>query len=369
METQGLIIVIIVLAATGFYFIELPMEENLIIDFETNKNQITTTEKLNVKVRAENATIKQIIIELGEETKNKQCNETRECLFETEFNPKKGIYSLKIIVETTTETLEETKKITVIDETNKCVNNILFGQCAGEKPLYCNNGILEDNCENCGCEETAYCSNTSCEPKAAPVKLVGIDYPKEVLAGRGFEIIINAELLENIFNGSKYDVQLKIGEKEIIKQFTLDEAKKGEILELKIRGITLEPGTHDLNATIFSLNQKKEITGNIFVENAVTARTTFPKPKTPTITSIFAEGDDVIISWNTIDEATEYKLYKSVDANPVFISYKYYQSFNPEQTSGVIQALEQGTHFFVLTAANDLGGESDYSEVATGVIG
>lgn len=363
-----IIVIIVLVATTGFYFIGLPMEENLIIDFETNKNQITITEKLIVKVRAENATIKQIIIELGGETKSKQCNETRECLFETEFNPKKGIYNLKAIVETTSETLEETKRIIVIDETNKCVNNILFGECAGKKPLFCNSGILEDNCENCGCEETAYCSNNSCYPRAAPVKLVGIDYPKEVLVGRGFEVIINAELLENIFSGSRYDVQLNIGEKEIIKQFTLDEAKKGEILELKISEITLEQGTHDLNATIFSLNQKKEITGNIFVENAVTARTTFPKPKAPTITSIFAEGDDIIISWNTIDDATEYKLYKSVDANPVFISYKYYQSFNSEQTSGVIQALEHGTHFFVLTAANDLGGESDYSEVAMGVI-
>lgn len=363
METSVLIIGFIILAATaGFYFIDLP-EENLIVDFETNKEKLSMGEELTVKVRGTNATLKQITIDFADNKQIKNCENLRDCFFEITVTPKEGVYILKIRVESTTNKIEKTKRITVIKEKQECVNEISFGQCAQEKPLYCNNGLLENNCETCGCETNQYCSNSNCFITAGNINLLVFDYPTEVLIGREFEIIGEIEAVEQIFQGAQYRVELILGEKEIIKNYSL-EAKPGEKIELKI-GLTLEQGSYDLNFSVFALNKEKQLVGNIFVKNAITAKTILTRLDIPQITSIFVEGDDVIISWNKISGAKEYKLYKSVDANPAFISYKYYKSFSAEQNTGVIQALAPGTHFFVLTAANDFGGESEYSEVQT----
>ena len=89
----------------------------------------------------------------------------------------------------------------------------------------------------------------------------------------------------------------------------------------------------------------------------------------PSIQSIFSEGDDAIISWSKVKGAKEYVLYKSVSANPAFISYKKHAVFFGSKNAGVIQALNEGTHFFVITAIDYYNNESEYSNVESTHIG
>ena len=48
----------------------------------------------------------------------------------------------------------------------ECVDGSSFGQCSLEKPKYCQNGNLVDNCEMCGCNVGEICSESLCLKKS-----------------------------------------------------------------------------------------------------------------------------------------------------------------------------------------------------------
>tara|TARA_Y100000294_G_C8561911_1_gene339400 strand:+ start:523 stop:1341 length:819 start_codon:yes stop_codon:yes gene_type:complete len=50
-------------------------------------------------------------------------------------------------------------------EVAKCSDNTPYGECSIEKPAYCDNGKLVDNCFECGCEQGEMCGEGGiCEP-------------------------------------------------------------------------------------------------------------------------------------------------------------------------------------------------------------
>jgi len=48
----------------------------------------------------------------------------------------------------------------------ECADGSSFGQCSLEKPRYCQDGALVDNCEMCGCNAGEICSNSVCLKKS-----------------------------------------------------------------------------------------------------------------------------------------------------------------------------------------------------------
>ena len=76
-----------------------------------------------------------------------------------------GSCSGNIEVGAGTEDKKETKKIfeKIIEE---CADGSSFGQCSLEKPKYCQDGALIDNCEMCGCNAGEICSESACLKKS-----------------------------------------------------------------------------------------------------------------------------------------------------------------------------------------------------------
>jgi len=57
-----------------------------------------------------------------------------------------------------------------------CIDNTSHGQCSTTKPLYCDNGILINKCQSCGCPSSKpYCNSTTnlCEAKCSDGTLFG----------------------------------------------------------------------------------------------------------------------------------------------------------------------------------------------------
>ena len=76
-----------------------------------------------------------------------------------------GSCSGNIEVGAGTEDKKETKKIfeKIIEE---CADGSSFGQCSFEKPKYCQDETLIDNCEMCGCNAGDICSESLCLKKS-----------------------------------------------------------------------------------------------------------------------------------------------------------------------------------------------------------
>ncbi len=58
--------------------------------------------------------------------------------------------------------LEGEKTISKYIPTGKCPDGTSEGECSAEKPKYCDNGNLVDDCSKCGCAQRGLCSNGKC---------------------------------------------------------------------------------------------------------------------------------------------------------------------------------------------------------------
>ena len=77
-----------------------------------------------------------------------------------------GSCSGRIEVGAGAEDKKEAKKIFEEKIIEECADGSSFGQCSLEKPKYCQDGTLIDNCEMCGCNVGELCSNSVCLKKS-----------------------------------------------------------------------------------------------------------------------------------------------------------------------------------------------------------
>lgn len=61
------------------------------------------------------------------------------------------------------EVIKETTNEIIVEQ---CIDGSRFGQCALERPKYCQDGTLVDNCEMCGCRVGEICSESLCLKKS-----------------------------------------------------------------------------------------------------------------------------------------------------------------------------------------------------------
>ncbi|HZX20459.1 MAG TPA: hypothetical protein VFF13_05585 [archaeon] len=361
-------IIVVIAIAVLFTVQKIPVTQ-LDSQFILNSTTLNLGETLEVNITAKNVPIKKIDFQLGTEKRSVDCHNNYECLLHASLQPAIGVYNAKAIIETSSgEKKIHTMRITVTKQKSECVNGVRFDSCSEEKPLYCSNGILVKNCSICGCNEGFYCAEESCSPIAGKLELVQVNYPKEVLKDAKFRVSVIMKAEKTLRSGATYLVELSLGNLVRSETFTIGELAQTDSVKFEIRELSLQESVNDINLSVYALNIEKELLENFFEKNAVTVVSEAKTLEAPQITQFFLEGNDLIISWSKVENASEYKLYKSVDANPVFISYSLFQSFPAEQNSAVIQELEQGTHFFVMTADSEFANESGYSEVETIVV-
>ncbi len=361
---MGKLILLFMISIILFFFIsgctELPEEK---LNVTINATEIQEGQELTLLISSLNHKTSKINLEFGSEKITKICEKPEECLIEKKFIPKKGIYLLKVNAEGTNESFSQ--RIVISESTkNSCLDKTEFNTCSEKKPFYCNAGTIEKNCEKCGCSKGNYCENNECIAEAVIAKIKEINMPEKSPAEKEFTIELIIEGEQELIAGSKYELKLILGEQEKTEIHTITENKK----ETKISvNFEIPLGTHDLNLLLYSLPQKKLI-DMYYKKEAISTISEIPDINPPIIQSIFTEGDDAIINWTKINGASEYRLYKSTNANPAYISYSLFKKFEPEVNSGSAQALTQGTHFFVITAVDYFGNESNYSNVKEAVI-
>lgn len=320
-------------------------------------------EEFKIDASARGTAIKEITVDFGREKKSVECGKSTECTAGFSFTPAPGVYSLRVFAAMENGgKLAESRRVVVNANSKGCLNGVEFGTCDSKKPLYCNEGKLEENCAKCGCPAGSQCSGTSCTQQAAVLRIDGLDFPAKAQAGRNFTVkaVLSAEP-----SGaeSKYVAELKIGKNNFSREFSSSGIVEGGKINVEISGVLAEEGTFDVNLSVFSLLSGKQQVGELFIKNGVAAVQKLEELAPPALASVFAEGDDAVLNWANVEGATEYRLYKSSDVNPAYISYKHVKSFEGPETSGVIQNLPRGTHYFVMTAADAFGNESKYSEV------
>ncbi len=307
--------------------------------------------------------VEEIVVQLGNEKKSFLCPDRQDCSQTFLFTPSAGVHVLKVTGRGE-EALSESRRIAVLErKQDKCLNGILFGECSTEKPLYCDNGEVRSNCGKCGCENGEFCSGSVCRAIAGKLAISKIVFPAVVPLGKKFSVKAELVALEKIFGGAQYAIGLGIGKKKLETTATAPETPKDGIISAGFDGILLGVGIYDVNVSVFALNLEKEALGNYSSNGAIRVALDTVAPEAPEITGVFAEGDDAVITWSGADDTSEYRLYASIEANPAFISYKFAKSFPGNTGSGVLEALSPGTHFFVMTAVDEAGNESKYSNV------
>jgi len=356
----------VIAGAIIFMLIQETAPQNPSLSLSVNKHNLEAGEEIVASARADESIGLTVILEVGQEKKSLECAENP-CVLVLSTAPKPGVYSLRARVTGLEEgkTLEASRRIVVSERKTTCVDGTWFGSCAGKKPLFCSSGVLEEKCSECGCDEGFYCTGKRCAAKALPLELVSLEFPRKAEAGKNF--LVKATLKGESQPGAAYTARLKIGAQELEKN--ISSGPVNGTIEVVFSNVNLNQGSFDLNLTVLAQNIREETSLEHFEENAVIVVSEIGPPAAPAITSVFVEGDDALISWGKVGGASGYRLYKSVDANPAFISYRLLKEFPGESESGVVEALGSGTHFFVMTATDGFGNESDYSNVETAVIG
>ncbi|MEM4326655.1 MAG: hypothetical protein QXZ13_00605 [Candidatus Diapherotrites archaeon] len=348
------ILLIVIISSISFLGCVSPIENSQKpqINFYTTKENFFENEEITFYLSAKNT--EQVIINFGTEKKVLECN--NECEKEFKEKLKAGAYSIEAQAIGKNDTTKVYSKIYVKPTKIKCSDGTENNNCSEKKPYYCENGSLKENCLVCGCEEGYYCNEGKCNISVLKLKKIEADFPNRVTPNSKFVVKAIVEFDEQTIKGTTYYFSLNGNEAQ---KYIFDgETEK----EIELTDYAPKEGTIDISIVSYANENKREIMGTFYKQKAIIVESERKKLDAPTING-FAEGKDIILSWNKIEGAVEYRLYKSLDANPIYISYKLYKKISGNETSIVLQNQNQGGHYFVLTAINAYGEESLYSNV------
>ncbi len=330
--------------------------------------EISSGEELKVFVVGSGHEEAAVVVKLGNETKRVKCqggcNET------VSFFPRPGVYQLYAYVEGAKGKAFETekKRVVVLAGSSSCLNGIPFGECGAKKPEYCNSGVMEKNCAKCGCADGFYCNGTDCHAFAPELKIGLVEYPARAETGKKFSVSTVLSPNSKMPSGARYEAVLGIDGKKFTQSYEASGNEDANFV-ISFNGVALEEGSFDINLAVFALNTQRLEVAEKFIPKAIESLPNLEPLLAPSLYDVFAEGNDAVFTWSKVEGASEYRLYKSSEVNPAYISYKLAAKFGQNAGSGVLQGLERGTHFFVMTAADEFGNESKYSEVKSVDIG
>ncbi len=312
-------------------------------------------DEISLYFSAENAD--KVIISLGKEKKEYEC--TVKCENTIKKKLKAGAYLMQAQAINNNGSAKATAKVYVKPKETKCSDGTENNKCSQTKPYFCENNTLKENCALCGCPQGYYCENNKCMQKAYKLKKIEAEFQEVAAANSEITIKALIELDESTPKGAVY--YLSINGNEPKKYFF--EGKTKDEIEFKVKAPT--QGFLDISIVAYTEDGKREVAGSFYKQNAIKVETESKKLQPPSNLTAFVEGTDIILSWGSVENATYYGVYKSIDANPAYVAYKLYKKVPGKETQIVLQNQEKGGHFFVVTSINAFGEESSYSEVVS----
>ena len=334
-----------------------------------NSESIASGTRLEVSVSALGMAGGKVEAILGAEKQSADCT-LQECSASFSFTPKEGAYYLKVsLVKGGISREASRKRIEVHSEKGGCLDGTAQGACsASGKPLYCDGKSLVGNCTVCGCNQGYYCVSSGCVPEPALISGIEASFPEKIQSGRKFSVHVSGIVSSDVSAGAAYSAELIVDDKKFTKEFEAVAMRAGSTLDFYFSGISLSEGTYDYNLNIFARSTGKQV-GASFGAGTVHVAQSLEPPSAPSITGAFAEGNDVVLEWDTVEGADSYRLYKSSEVSAAFISYMEMRRFGADETTAVVHDLSKGTHFFVMTAVDAFGNESAYGNVKQVSIG
>lgn len=314
-------------------------------------------EEINLNILAKNT--QSVKIFLGEKTEVVEC-ENNYCSISKSVNLKQGVYKIRVVASGEGGKKEETATITVLGPSKKCIGGLLEGQCSKEKPKMCINGALKDKCSVCGCDNGAKCVGESCETLMPLAKKIEVSYPKKIGELQPFKML-GKIFFEGQVNSKKAVAKIFLGQNEFTNDISISTNEK-TVSEFEVLIPAISKGKYDLRVEIYEKLENEKPIITYFEKEAILVVEKGDRLPAPEKLSGFSEGNDIILNWKEVEGANSYNIYKSIDANPAFISYKIIGVASGEN-SFVLQSQKKGTHFFVVTAVDIFGIESDYSNV------
>jgi len=357
MKAMYLVVMIISVAVLAVIFSVLTSEGLINITGQKESIEINSKEsfqpgeKAVFEVKAKAASdIKKIIYVSPNKKEENICNNGKECsaLF-TETFEKAGALVIEIKAELQNgKELTEKKKIQIMETGKKCSDGTIFNSCSKEKPKYCNNGKIENNCEVCGCSQ-GECIGKECV--------------------YGSELEIQEIFLSQEFFKPSQQVNIIIKSEDIPEgkfEFTI-EWKKGSEIE------KTEEKTGEKNCTCKKTTLPIQVTapeeeGNyeinliykeqVYSVEGITIRNDSTAPKPPNgVLAIKIDGK-ILIAWNpnTEDDLMQYKIYRSKENTNAFTTYVFAATAGKEETGKELEIWE--SNYFYLTAVDYFGNES-----------
>ena len=333
---------------------EISPETNL--EIKSNESFVKG-ENAEIKIKAESSfMIKKIIYSSPTKTEEKTCNKTKcEIMFNEVFSKASAFYIEVEIELDNGNKLKEKKKIIVTETEKKCSDGTVFGECSLNKPDYCNNGKIEENCGLCGCEK-GECINGSCGIKEEELEIIGMHPTKKFFKPeKEVNLVIES-------NGAKGTFEFAI------------EWKKNGIIEkseVKTKTVSGNTGTDYTGFELMVTAPKKEgvylievsYQGKTYSESGITIRNDSTAPAMPTgLTARKAEGK-VLIGWNqnSEDDLMQYIVFRSNEDNQAYTTYIKAQTLNKTVTGTELDLWQ--TNYFYIVAVDYFGNKSAPSTV------
>ncbi|MBN2127539.1 MAG: hypothetical protein JW703_04065 [Candidatus Diapherotrites archaeon] len=295
------------------------------------------------------------------------CKNKKECEFSFNqiFN-KTGTQEITLILNSENESIPM-KEIIKVFEVNekKCLDNTLFGECSSKIiGNYCNNGKIEFNCIKCSCAKEFECISNKCILTDFSISMELTNFPK--LAGKTIPLTIS--LQNNSLNEIPAETQFKV---ELIESNKIISSQEITLKEsIKSKNSLEIPATFPLTdltegVHIFSIKLIFPLTNSILSESKAFETNLISETSTPPENpfSLKAEvyGNALDLSWQNLGNRTSsFNVYESISVQSTHISYSFAGS--TQNNSFSFDSLEKGIHYFVVTAVDPFGLESEYSE-------
>ncbi|MEW6295538.1 MAG: hypothetical protein AB1467_04565 [Candidatus Diapherotrites archaeon] len=341
-------------------------------------------EEFTVKIEArEEKGIKKINYESTATKKEILCGQ-KECGIEIkEKISQEGIFELKAVLTNNSGEQKTQKTIISISKARGC-NETKNQECSAQKPFYCENGILIENCIKCGCTggkcnpSTGKCieageenyllsiNSINSSPYAQPGNAITIeidlinDSGKKTTAGGKYLLEINFKGNESITNTYSFGLNkdLQPEEKAGIEVKEKDNSGKNFT-------ITRE-GTYTTSAILYLLEDNNKTKLSELSQGQITIRNDSSPPSAPTGLKAARNGNIITLQWNsnTEEDLKEYKVYESTSIQAGYIAYSYKKSVGKENTTTEMSEDSNQEIYFVITALDYFGNESGYSNIA-----
>ncbi len=398
MEFKYIIYAILVVAIIiGFFFFSnydiddlIPggSKKLVISHFEVSSDEIGVNESFSISVEAEGKGIALINYSSLNKKETFDCGGKDSCKAEfSDVFASAGTYQIKAEVVDRENTQNEQKKtIRVIRREKTCIDETEFNGCSSDLPKFCDQGLLEDRCSVCGCAEKHFCFNESCIARAGSLSIEKIESAgfNIVKTGSAFSIrVILKNSEERIAAGATYLLDLNIIDSNgkvylsCSKRFSLanDLQKLDEldvIIERNSAGEKIKlgkEGSYDASVTLYGIVEDENYSSfdSVTTEDFVSASADETASAPPSGLRAEKTAEGVLLSWSPNSEAdlAGYNIYESITIDPAYISYGFRETVGADKNSIEILGLENKKYYFVITAVDFLGYESEYSEPAT----